>query len=45
MLPLLPREKHSWTDKGGAPFFGWSINAEGIVLWAKDGNYYHRSAL
>ena len=35
-----PKEKLSWTDKGGAPFIGWSINMVGPFLRDKDRNCY-----
>ena len=38
--PTLPKEELRWTDKGGAPFIGWSINTVGPFPRDKDGNRY-----
>ena len=35
-----PKEELCWTDKGGAPFIGWSINTAGPFPRDEDGNCY-----
>ena len=38
--PAPPKEELHWTDKGGAPFVGWSINTVGPFPRDKDKNCY-----
>ena len=39
-LPAPPKEELCWTDKGGAPFIGWSIDIVDPFPWGEDRNCY-----
>ena len=38
--PAPPKEELCWTDKGGTPFVGWSIDTAGPFPWDEDRNRY-----